>query len=272
MRIGLVLADGTWEQITSAARRADAAGIDAVGFWDHYHSASLAFAPHNGWAVYGYLAAVTHRVRLCPLVLDAPNYSIGRLAKESAMLAILSGGRFELGIGIGDAPAGDLADEEAAWGQPPYPDAATRIATLAETIAALRLVWSGQPVDFAGAHVHLAGARSAPPPPVPPRVVVGAGASPRLVREAAAYADEINVYGDPSLIATADAVIAGAGRPIALSSCADEFEHFDDHVPGTLGDQLATWRQRGLDRLFITLYAPYDFLLPHLCELIARAE
>lgn len=267
MRIGLVLADGTWAQITAAARRADAAGIDAVGFWDHYHSPSLAFAPHNGWAVYGYLAAITRHLRLCPLVLDAPNYSIGRLAKESAMLAILSGGRFELGIGIGDIP-----DEEAAWGQPPMQDTRTRVAWLTETIAALRLAWRGTFVDFAGDHVHLKGARCAPPPPAPPRVVVGAGGSPRLVRAATHYADEINVYGDPALIAQARATIAACGRPVTLSACADEFEHFGDHIPGTLADQLAPWREQGIDRLFISLYAPYDYLLPSLCEMSPEVE
>ena len=82
MQIGIVLADGTWDEIVAAARKADAAGLHAVGFWDHYHSANPAFAPHNGWAVYGYLAAATERIHLCPLVLDGPNYSIGRLAKE----------------------------------------------------------------------------------------------------------------------------------------------------------------------------------------------
>lgn len=122
MRIGVVLADGTWPQIVAAARTAVQGGIDAVGFWDHYHSTNPAFAPHNGWAVYGFLASVTERIRLCPLVLDGPNYRVGRLAKESAMLSILSEGRFDLGIGIGDIP-----EEEAAWGEPPYADAAVRM-------------------------------------------------------------------------------------------------------------------------------------------------
>jgi hypothetical protein len=178
------------------------------------------------------------------------------------MLAILSGGRFELGIGIGDVP-----EEEAAWGQPPMPAAPTRVAWLAETIAALRLAWRGIPVDFAGDHVHLAGAHSIPPPPAPPRVVVGASPALRLVRAAATYADEINVYGDPALIVKARATIAASGRQVALSACADEFDHFGTQVPGPLPDQLATWREQGLDRLFITLYAPYQYLLPRLCAL-----
>lgn len=260
MQIGIVLADGTWDEIAAAARQADAAGLHALGLWDHYHSVNPGFGPHNGWAVYGALAAQTERIRLCPLVLDGPNYTIGRLAKETTMLAILSRGRFELGIGIGDVP-----QEEAAWGQPPMADATTRIAWLRETIAALRLAWHGTPTDFAGDHVRLTGALSIPPPPTPPRVVIGAGASLRLVREAVAYADEINVYADPTRIAQAREAITASGRPIALSASADEFDHFGIQIPGTLPHQLATWRNYGLDRLFITLYAPYEYLLPRLC-------
>jgi hypothetical protein len=147
-------------------------------------------------------------------------------------------------------------------------DATTRVAWLAETIAALRLAWQGTPVDFTGDHVRLAGAHSIPPPPAQPRVVVGAGASPRLVRAAATYADEINVYGDPAIIVQAREAITASGRPVALSACADEFDHFGTDAPGTLPDQLATWRDYGLDRLFITLYAPYQHLLPRLCDLV----
>jgi alkanesulfonate monooxygenase SsuD/methylene tetrahydromethanopterin reductase-like flavin-dependent oxidoreductase (luciferase family) len=260
MRIGIVLVNGTWPQIVDAVRQADAGGIDAVGFWDHYHSSYPGWEPYNGWAVYGYLAAITERIRLCPLVLDGPNYTIGRMTKETAMLSILSDGRFDLGIGIGDVP-----EEEEAWGQPPYADANTRIDWLEETIAALRLAWSGEPVDYTGQHLRLRGAHCPPGPNVYPPVVIGAGPSLGMVRRAVAFADEINVYNNPRLIAGAKDIIAASGRDILLSSCADQFEDFGDQVPGTLEDQLRAWRETGIDRLFISLYEPYAFL-PLLCE------
>jgi alkanesulfonate monooxygenase SsuD/methylene tetrahydromethanopterin reductase-like flavin-dependent oxidoreductase (luciferase family) len=266
MRVGIVLIDGTWPQIVDAARQADGASIDSVGFWDHYHSSYPGWEPHNGWAVYGYLAANTERIRLCPLVLDGPNYSIGRLAKETAMLSILSGERFDLGIGIGDVP-----EEEEAWGQPPYPDASVRIDWLEETIAALRLAWTGEKVDFTGEHIRLRGAHCPPAPPSPPPVVIGAASSMRIVRRAAAYADEINVYNNPAVIEGARQVIAASGRDIVLSSCADQFDDFGDQIPGTLEEQLAGWRDRGIDRLFISLYEPYA-LLPRLCEAIPAVQ
>lgn len=109
-----------------------------------------------------------------------------RLAKESSILAIASNERFELGIGAGDYP-----QEYAAWHQP-YPDAATRIAMLEESIAALRELWKGQLAIFEGEHVALTNAACTPVPRHPARVV-GSGNSRRLIRSAIRFADEINI-------------------------------------------------------------------------------
>lgn len=264
MRVGIVLVNGTWQQIVDAAHQADAAGLDSIGFWDHYHSSYPGWEPHNGWAVYGYLAAMTERIRLCPLVLDGPNYRLGPLTKETAMLSILSDGRFDLGIGIGDIP-----EEEEAWGEPPYPDANVRLDWLEEVIAALRLAWTGEKVDYMGKHIRLRGAHCPPAPPAPPPVVIGAAASMRMVRRAVAYADEINVYNNPTVLAGAKEAISASGRDIRLSSCADQFEDLGDQAPGSLKDQLWRWQDTGVDRLFISLYEPYA-LLPRLCEAVAN--
>jgi alkanesulfonate monooxygenase SsuD/methylene tetrahydromethanopterin reductase-like flavin-dependent oxidoreductase (luciferase family) len=95
---------GRWDDVVAGARLAEQEGLDAVGFWDHYHSENPDWALTCGWAAYGYLAAITERVRLVPMVLCRPNYLLGVLAKESSILQIASGGRFELGIGAGDYP------------------------------------------------------------------------------------------------------------------------------------------------------------------------
>jgi alkanesulfonate monooxygenase SsuD/methylene tetrahydromethanopterin reductase-like flavin-dependent oxidoreductase (luciferase family) len=105
MRIGAVLSPvQEWPAIVEAARTADDSGLDAISFWDHYHSPKPEWGYVCGWSAYGYLAAVTSRVRLVPMVLNNLHYEPGVLAKESSILAIASGGRFELGIGAGDWP------------------------------------------------------------------------------------------------------------------------------------------------------------------------
>src|SRR6266567_2940197 len=137
------------------------------------------------------------RIHLVPMVIDHMNYLPGVLAKETSTLSILSGGRFELGIG-----AGDYFEEARAWGLE-VPPAPARISGLKETITILRHIWSGEHVTFEGEHLHLKNAASAPLPPTLPRVVIGAGSSRSLIRSAVEYADEIKVYGGDELISVA---------------------------------------------------------------------
>ncbi len=248
MRLGVNLGPhDDWPAILDAARRAERLGFDAVGFFDHYHAAKLEWSSINGWSVYGALAMATSRIRLIPLVIDRLNYLPGVLAKETATLAILSGGRFELGIG-----AGDYFEEARAWGTP-VPNATERIAGLKETVIALRQIWQGDFVTFEGEHIHLKQAAVTPAPPVPPRVVVGTGSSRRLIASAVDYADEINVYADDELIRFARQQIEAAGRPVVLSSYVWDW-------PEQLEERLAAWEQLGVERAFLTFWHPFDQL------------
>src|SRR5215213_5809946 len=147
MKISAVLSPvADWRAIVAAARAADAAGLDAIGLYDHYHSARPEWAYICGWSAYGALAALTERVRLVPMVLNNLHYELGVLAKESAVLSIASEGRFELAIGAGDWPESFVA-----WGAE-FPAADARLDRLEETVAALRRLWTGQPVTADGTH------------------------------------------------------------------------------------------------------------------------
>src|SRR3954465_15524620 len=241
MRVGVILSPvGDWKTILEAAKIADAGGLDAVGFWDHYHSEKPEWAYVCGWSAYGALAAATKRIKLTPMGICRLNYTLGVLAKESAILAIVSGGRFELGIGAGDYPI-----EYSAWRQP-FPDATTRVELLEETIAALRLIWQGGAVTYAGKHVQLIDAACTPAPPLAPRVVAGVGGSRRMIRSAVAYADELNLYSDPELFAFAQAEIAKAGRAIDCSV----YLHWDKWPDDPRGE-LARWEALGASRALV---------------------
>ena len=202
---------GYWDDVVRAARLADERGLDAVGFWDHYQSERPEWELTCGWSAHGYLTAVTERVRLVPMVLCRPNYLLGVLAKESSILQIASAGRFELGIGAGDYPP-----EFTAWNVP-YPPAEERMALLEESVLALREIWKGGLVTFDGEHVRLAGAACTLVAPVPPRVVVGAGSSRRLIDAAVRYVDEINVDGDRETVEYSQARVSAAGCSIPVS-------------------------------------------------------
>lgn len=243
MEIGVVLSPtGDWPAILDAARAADRRGLAAVGFWDHYHSQQPEWAYVCGWSAYGAIAAATERIRLVPMVLCRLNYTLGVLAKESSILSIASGGRFELGIGAGDYPI-----EYTAW-HLPFPSASERIAALAETVDALRQLWGGQRVTYSGAHVQLTDAACTPVPPIAPRVVVGVGGSRRLIASAVAYADELNLYGDEQVWRFAQEQVAQSGRAVDLSVFLDWGQW-----PGDIGAALDTWRALGATRAMITI-------------------
>jgi alkanesulfonate monooxygenase SsuD/methylene tetrahydromethanopterin reductase-like flavin-dependent oxidoreductase (luciferase family) len=181
------------------------------------------------------------------MVIDRLNYLPGVLAKETATLSFVSAGRFELGIG-----AGDFFEEAAAWGLA-VPDAAARVTGLKETVTVLRRIWAGEPVTFEGEHLRLTNAASMPAPPTPPRVVVGAGSSRRLIRSAVEYADEVNVYADDELIRFARDEIEGSNRSVALSVYVWDW-------PEDIAGRLAAWEQLGVERTFLTFWHPFDTL------------
>ncbi len=248
MRIGVNLGPtGDWAAMVAATQQAEKLGFDSVGFLDHYHADKLEWPYICGWSAYGALAMATSRIHLVPMVIDRMNYLPGVLAKEISTLSILSGGRFELGIG-----AGDYFEEMRAWGLA-IPDATARITGLRETILALRQIWQGQHVTFDGEYLHLNNAASTPVPSHPVRVVVGAGNSCRLIHSAIQYADEINVYADEAIIQFAREEILASQRAVALSLFVWDW-------PENIVEKVALWEQSGVERTFLTFWHPFDQL------------
>jgi alkanesulfonate monooxygenase SsuD/methylene tetrahydromethanopterin reductase-like flavin-dependent oxidoreductase (luciferase family) len=229
--------------VIEAARAADDAGLDAVGLWDHYHSARPDWAYVAGWSALGAIGAVTSRVGIVPLVLNHLHHELGVLAKETSVLSLATGGRFELGIGAGDWP-----ESFAAWGRP-YPGPDERVSRLVATVDALRRLWAGEAVTWSGRGISLDGAISTPAPIRPPRVVVGIGGSRGMLERVVRIADELNVYGDGPLEAAREA-IAASGRAITLSaSLSWKWEKW----PVDPSAELAAFEERGVERVFISI-------------------
>lgn len=76
---------------------ADHAGLDLVTFQDHPYQAAF----HDTWTLLSYVASRTTNVRISGNVLNLPLRQPAVLARSAASLDLLSGGRFELGIGAG---------------------------------------------------------------------------------------------------------------------------------------------------------------------------
>jgi len=129
--IGNTLLDMDGPTLIGWARRAEARGF-----------ASLATIGRVAWPAYDELAtfaaaaAVTQRIELLTDVLLAPTYDTARLAKLTASVDRLSGGRLTLGLGVGARP-----DDYEATGK----DFATRGKRFAEQLEALHESWAGRP-------------------------------------------------------------------------------------------------------------------------------
>lgn len=131
------------------------------------------------WLAYVAAAAPTLRLGTCILILPQRNPLV--LAKELATLDHLSGGRVELGIGVGW-----LQEEFEALGVPWD----RRGARSDEYLEVLRTVWSGSHVEFHGEFVDFEPLTSTPRPvqgrDIP--ILVG-GDTPAAIRRAARLAD-----------------------------------------------------------------------------------
>jgi probable F420-dependent oxidoreductase len=132
------------------------------------------------------IAAVTGRIGVGTLVLDAPLRDPVLTAKSAATLALLSGGRFELGIG-----AGYVAANFAATGvdfEPP----ATRLARLDESVALMRRLWTEPSTTMDGRFYRVTDVPMVAEAPIQQRVLVGGGGR-NLLSLAARIADTVSM-------------------------------------------------------------------------------
>ncbi|MEJ3749225.1 LLM class flavin-dependent oxidoreductase [Actinomycetes bacterium KLBMP 9797] len=153
---------------------ADRAGLDLVTFQDHPYQPRF----HDTWTLLSYVAARTSRIRVSGNVLNLPLRQPAVLARAAASLDLLSGGRFELGIGAG----GFWDAIEAMGGRRLAPGQS--VEALGEAIQVFREIWAaGKPggVRVNGKYYQVNGAKRGPAPAHDIGIWVGAY-KPRMLR------------------------------------------------------------------------------------------
>jgi G6PDH family F420-dependent oxidoreductase len=150
------------------ARAAEEAGMGKVWISDHFHP----WLEEQGespfvWSVIGAIAAATDlhvtTAVTCPTVRMHPAI----VAHAAATAAVLSRGRFTLGVGSGEA----LNEHITAQHWPPAP---IRLEMLDEAIAIMRRLFTGDVVDHRGKHFTVESARLFTVPDEPPPIIVSA--------------------------------------------------------------------------------------------------
>lgn len=184
MRIGCFLSSEEFgpRDLVDQAIKAEQAGFAGLWISDHYHP----WIDEQGhspfvWSVIGAIAQATDlhvtTAVTCPTVRIHPAV----IAQAAATSALLTGGRFSLGVGSGEALNEHILGDR-------WPGADERIEMLEESIAVMRELWGGDVVQHDGTHYAVEHARIYDLPASPPRVLVS-GFGPKATRMAARVAD-----------------------------------------------------------------------------------
>ena len=210
-----------------------------------------------------HVAGATRRIRLGTATLIAVYVAPVVLAKQLATLAVVSGGRLDVGLSLGWSQ-----DEYEACGVP----FTERGARLDEYLRCLQALWSDDPVEFSGRFYTVPRSLCRPKPQQRPRppILVG-GYAPATVRRAATLGDgylggNVPLARVVPLVEELRAAAAAAGRdPASLRIvCRGSVRLFDEPLAGDdrrplwgsldqIRTDVARYRDAGLDELFFEL-------------------
>ena len=229
---------GPRDEWLAMVRRAEALGFSSYLALDHFVRgldpvASLSAA-----------AMATSTLRVGSFVFDNDFRHPALLAKAAATIDVLSGGRFELGIG-----AGWLKEEYDQTGIP-FEPAGVRISRMEEAIRLLKRIFTEEhPVSFAGEHYAVTDLICPPRPvqkPYPPFII--GGGSRRILSVAAREADIVGITTrarHDGLKDTADLTAAATARKIAWirEAAGARFDQIELNM--VVSDVIVTANRRG---------------------------
>ena len=175
MKIGVQLPEVEYEarrdELAAMARAAEEVGFDSVWVGDHLLYRDPVRGPWDAWTTLAWLAGITERVELGPLVACTAFHPPGLLARMAAATHELSGGRLVLGLGCGWNEV-----EFRAFGLP-FDHLVSRFE---EAFTIVRGLLAGEHVTFHGRYHDVDDAVLLPKPATSPKLMLGANA-PRML-------------------------------------------------------------------------------------------
>jgi len=264
MKVGLLAPQGwkgeydgwepakAWARTVELARQAEELGFESLWVFDHFHTVPdpTDEITLESFSVLSALAMVTSRVRLGHMVICTAFRNPALTAKLASTIDVISGGRFEVGIG-----AGWKEDEWRAYGYG-FPTIGERIDVFEEHLEVITRMLAPGHATYEGRHVHVHDAINEPRG-IQERIplIVGGNGRQRTAGLAVRFADELNlVYIGPAETAARMADVRArceaAGRdPATLRfSVYTRDEEFLD--PGQQRiDRIAAFAATGIDRL-----------------------
>lgn len=174
------------------------------------------------------LAAVAGRTRRLKFGVNVLSLALRDpvlAAKQCATIDVLSAGRLLPAFGIGSPQAPEWAALQI--------DQATRGSRTDEALQVIRLLWTGEKVDFPGRHFRLTGAQIVPRPAQAELPMWIGGGSPAAIRRTARFGT--GWQAGPETPEQAGAVIAGIRDALAATGRTIEPDHYGAGIPFRFG-------------------------------------
>lgn len=187
-----------YETMTQLAQEAERLGFHSLWLFDHLQ---LPFMSQPGerelfecWTSTAALARDTKRIRIGQLVTNNSFRHPALVAKMASTVDVLSHGRLTFGIG-----AGWYEPEYLAYGYP-FPDTATRLKQLRESLQIIRAMWLEEEASVEGTYVHVRGAINQPKGVQKPHIplLIGGKGEQVTLKLVAHYGDACN-FTHPTL-------------------------------------------------------------------------
>src|SRR3954454_10117656 len=203
----------TPKELVQDAILAEQAGFDFAVITDHFHP-WVAAQGHSSyaWTVLGAVAQATERIPLMSYVTTPTiRYHPAIVAQKAATMALLTDGRFRLGLGSGE----NLNEHVVARRFPPVD---IRHEMLIEAVEIIRLLWGGGYVTYHGKYFDVETAKLFDRPEVPPPL--GIACSGKKICEIAGRLADVMIATEPKaelvqhFAAAGGAGKAGGGQPL----------------------------------------------------------
>ena len=260
-----------WADALAKARQAEALGFESSWLFDHFTTVPdpVDEITFEAFTMLAALAQATARVRLGHMVICTGFRNPALTAKMASTLDVISGGRFELGIG-----AGWKEDEWVSYGYD-FPSLPERLATLGDHLEVISRMLAPGRATFHGRRARVIGAINEPKGAgghIP--VIVGGNGKNVTFRLAARFADELNlVYLDPNEVAAIVPIARQRCEEIGRDPASLRISLYcaDGAVGGSgqeRADRVAAFAALGLDRLigFPSRWDMSDDGLPRFAE------
>lgn len=182
-----------YEAMTRVAQKAERLGFHSLWLFDHVQMPGLSQPDQQMhfecWTSTAAIARDTKQIRIGQLVTNNSFRHPALVAKMASTVDVLSHGRFMLGIG-----AGWYEPEYLAYGYP-FPDTATRLRQLRESLQVIRAMWSEEEAYFEGKYVQIHGAINHPEGVQQPHIplLIGGKGEQVTLKLVARYGDACNL-------------------------------------------------------------------------------